>query len=72
MGETMLPAHYRARAAAIRSLAGALRDPRERARFFDFAIEYEKLAVYAQGREKTIARLSPSSDQRRRPRLKAS
>ena len=50
MGETMslLPAHYRARAAAIRTLAEALRDPSERARFVDFAIEYEKLAVYAQ------------------------
>jgi hypothetical protein len=52
MGDTMslLPAHYRARAAAIRRLAEELRDPRERTRFFDFAIEYEKLAVYAQGR----------------------
>jgi hypothetical protein len=52
MGDTMslLPAHYRARAAAIRRLAEELRDPRERTRFFDFAIEYEKLAVYAQRR----------------------
>jgi len=52
MGDTMslLPAHYRARAAAIRRLAGELRDPRERTRFFDFAAEYEKLAAYAQVR----------------------
>lgn len=44
----MLPIHYRARASTIRRLAEAVADPRERARFFDVAAEYEKLATYAQ------------------------
>jgi hypothetical protein len=44
----MLPAHYRARAATIRKLAEDVEDPRERARFFDFAAEYENLASHAQ------------------------
>lgn len=44
----MLPMHYRARASTLRRLAQAVVDPRERARFFDVAAEYEKLATYAQ------------------------
>jgi len=38
----MLPIHYRARASTLRRLAEAVADPRERARFLDFASEYEK------------------------------
>ena len=45
---TTLPPHYRAQAGTLRRLAQAVEDPRERARFFDFAGEYEKLAAYAQ------------------------
>jgi hypothetical protein len=68
MGDTMslLPAHYRARAAAIRRLADELRDPWERSRFFDFAIEYEKLAVYAQGRIEDAPASFAECRQRRR------
>ena len=46
----MLAAHYRAQAATLRALAEGIEDPKERARFFDVAAEYEKLAVYAQRR----------------------
>ena len=49
---SMLPIRYRARAAKIRRLADDLNDPLERARFFDFATEYEKLASYAERRPK--------------------
>jgi hypothetical protein len=45
---TMFPAYYRARAATIRRLAEDVEDPLERARFFDFAAEYDKLASYAE------------------------
>ena len=41
-------AHYRVRAAAIRRLAEAVGNSHERARFLDFAAEYENLANYAQ------------------------
>ena len=44
----MLPIDYRARASTLRRLAEAVADPRERARFYDVAVEYEKLATYLQ------------------------
>jgi hypothetical protein len=50
-----LPTGYRARAAKIRRLADDLQDPLERARFFDFATEYDKLASYAERRSKNGA-----------------
>lgn len=59
-GTTMLPAHYRARAATIRRLAEDVEDLLERARFFDFAAEYEKLASYARAANVRRTRISSS------------
>ena len=69
-GATTPSAHYRIRAAAIRRLAEAAEDSQERARFLDFATEYENLANYAQSAQ-TFAEAAtlPLNDEPRLQRI---